>query len=239
MRTRGILLIRDAIFVLGVYPLQSKPHTVWSEIEHALKVTLAAMLKDWRALCGKMIGKLQAHTDVLQQHLEWFTSIGDKESSGVIRSNCISCLAYLANLYLTIAPTDYPTAPAMESCCDTTLSTLGKLTEGVMVEEYNYFDLLLGVSKSPRVRASLSLYGHRCAGREPRRDLKLEHPLFPQRSVPCWHTGGRLLPMHMHHIERNSLTPNLLCFPPCVWLRTVEQRIRGTPTSYLLRGGQS
>ncbi|KAF9654296.1 hypothetical protein BDM02DRAFT_3106606 [Thelephora ganbajun] len=127
MRTRGILLIRDAIFVLGVYPSQS------------------AMLKDWRTLCSKIINQLQAHTDALQQCLGWFTSIGDKESSDVIWSNCISCLAYLANLYLIIAPTDYPTAPAVESLCDTTLSTLGRLTEAMVIEEYSYFDLLLGM----------------------------------------------------------------------------------------------
>ena len=38
MRTRGVLLIRDAIFVLGVYPSQSKPHLVWFEFEDDLKV---------------------------------------------------------------------------------------------------------------------------------------------------------------------------------------------------------
>ena len=147
MRTRGILLIRDAIFVLGVYPSQSKPHMVQSELKRDLKLVLAAMLKDWRAICENMIRRLQAHTDALRHHSEWLASIGDKESSDVIRSNCISCLAYLANLYLTIAPTDHPTAPAMERCCDATLSTLGRLTEAMVMEEYSYFDLLLGVRK--------------------------------------------------------------------------------------------
>ena len=148
MRTRGVLLIRDAIFVLGVYPSQRKPFTVRSGLEHALKAILAAMLKDWRTLCTKSIVHLQAHTCALRKHLEWFDSIGDKASSDVIRSNCISCLAYLANLYLTIAPTDYPTAPVMGSCCDVTLSTLGRLTEGMVMEQYSYFDSLLGVGKS-------------------------------------------------------------------------------------------
>jgi len=120
------------------------------------------MLKDWRALCSKMIGQLQAHTDALQKHLEWFTSIGDKESSDVIRSNCISCLAYLANLYLTIAPTDYPTAPFMESCCDTILSTLGRLTEDTVMKEYTHFDSLLGVSKFIYACASVSLSTQMC-----------------------------------------------------------------------------
>jgi len=167
MRTRGILLIRDAIFVLGVYPSQSKFRTVRSELKHELKVILATLLKDWRTLCSKSIGQLQAHTDALQKHLEWFSSVGDKESSDVIRSNCTSCLAYLANLYLTIAPTDYPAAPAMEYCCDAALSTLGRLTEGMVMEEYNYFDLLLGVSKYFRARVCLSPHQRRCAGREP------------------------------------------------------------------------
>lgn len=166
MRTRGVLLIRDAIFILGVYPSQSKLRTARSELKHKLKVILATLLKDWHTLCSKSISQLQAHTDALQKHLEWFSSIGDKESSDVIRSNCISCLAYLANLYLTIAPTDYPTASAMESCCDATLSTLGRLTEGMVTEEYNYFDLLLGVSKSFRARVCVSPHQCRCAGRE-------------------------------------------------------------------------
>jgi len=151
MRTRGVLLIRDAIFVLGVYPQQRKLHMVPHELEHNLKVILAAISKDWRVLCSNLISRLRAHTDSLQRHLEWFASIGDKESSDVIRSNCISCLAYLANLYLAIAPTDHPSAPAMERCCDATLSALGKLTEGMVMEEYSYFDLLLGVSKFPHV----------------------------------------------------------------------------------------
>jgi len=196
------------------------------------------MLKDWRALCSKMIGQLQAHTDALQQHLEWFTSIGDKESSDVIRSNCISCLAYLANLYLTIAPTDYPTAPAMESCCDTILSTLGRLTEGMVMEEYTYFDSLLGVSKSIPACASVSLYQRRCVGRDPWRDSKLEYLSFPWRRLPPWYNGGRSLPMHIHCTRRNFLTANLLYFPPCPYLRTAERRIRSTPTSYFLRHEQ-
>ena len=156
MRTRGVLLIRDAIVVLGVYPSQSKLRMVRPELKHDLKFISATLLEDWRTLCSKSIGQLRAHTDALQEHLEWFTSIGDKESSDVIRSNCISCLAYLANLYLTIAPTDHSTAPAMEFCCDAALSTLGRLTEGMVIEEYSNFDLLLGVSESSRTHACLS-----------------------------------------------------------------------------------
>ena len=174
MRTRGVLLIRDAIFVLGVYPQKGEVHMVPHEVEHNLKVILAAVLKDWRVLCSSLITRLRAHTDALQRHLEWFTSIGDKESSDVIRSNCISCLAYLANLYLTIATTDHPSAPAMERCCDATLSTLGKLTEGMAMEEYSYFDLLLGVSKFPYVYVPLSSRKCRYVGREPWRDSKPE-----------------------------------------------------------------
>ena len=179
MRTRGILLIRDAIFVLGIYPTQSKLHMVPSGLERDLKVVLAAVLSDWRVLCNKMVCRLRAHTDALQQHLEWFASVGDKESSDVIRSNCISCLAYLANLYLTIAPTDHPTAPAMERCCDDALSTLGRLTEGIVMEEYSYFDLLLGVRKNPHACAFLSPHQHRCAGRELWRDSRPEYQSCP------------------------------------------------------------
>lgn len=174
MRTRGILLIRDAIFVLGVYPSQSKPRTVWPELIYDLKVILATLLKNWRIFCNKVINQLQAHTDALQRHLEWFTSIGDKESSDVIRSNCISCLTYLANLYLTVAPTDYPTAPAMEFACDAALSAVGRLTEGMVIEEYSNFDLLLGVSKSLLAHSHFSSRQRRSAGRELWRGLKPE-----------------------------------------------------------------
>jgi len=178
MRTRGVLLIRDAIVVLGVYPSQSKLRMVRSELKRDLKVTSATLLEDWRTLCSKLIDQLQAHADALQKHLEWFTSIGDKESSDVIRSNCISCLAYLANLYLTIAPTDHPAASAMGSCCDAALSTLGRLTEGMVMEEYSNFDLLLGVSKSPHTHTCRSPPRHRCAGRELWRGSKLERLSF-------------------------------------------------------------
>ena len=238
MRTRGILLIRDTIFVLGVYPSESKFGVVRFEQEYGLKFALAAMLKDWRALCSKMIGQLQAHTDALQRHLEWFTSIGDKESSDVIRSNCISCLAYLANLYFTIGPTDHSTAPAMGSCCDATLLAIGRLTEGMAMGEYSYFDLLLGVRKPLHGSTRFSLHRRRCAGRGPWRDSRLERLPFPWGRPPCWYNGGRLLPTHMRYTRRNFLTVNLLCFPPCLYLRTAEQRIRDIPTSYLLRHEQ-
>lgn len=162
-----------------------------SDLDPGLKVILAARLKDWRTLCMKMIDQLQAHTDALQRHLEWFTSVGDAESSDVIRSNCISCLAYLANLYLTIARTDHPTAPIMESLCDAALTSLGSLTEGMVIEEYSHFDSLLGVSKSPRVRTSLSRSRGRCAGRERWKDSKPGRLPF-RRSRPLhWYTGGR------------------------------------------------
>jgi hypothetical protein len=154
------------------------------ELEPDLKAILAARLKDWRVLCVKMIGQLQAHTDALQRHLEWFSSVGDGRSSDVIRSNCISCLAYLANLYLTIAPTDYPTAPDMESRCDTALSTLGRLTEGMVAEEYSYFDSLLGVRNPPYARnTSPLLHLHRRAGRGRWRDSK-PAPLYFQLKRP-------------------------------------------------------
>lgn len=122
------------------------------ELGPNLKVILAARLKVWRILCVKIIGQLQAHTDALQRHLELFCSVGDEESSSVIRSNCISCLAYLANLCLTVAPTDQPTAKVMESQCDGALSRLGSLTESMVMEEYSHFDLLLGVGKCHHVR---------------------------------------------------------------------------------------
>lgn len=184
-------------------------------------------------LCSGLIGGLQAHTDALQRHLEWFTSIGDRESSDVIRSNCISCLAYLANLYLTIAPTDHPTAPAMERCCDTTLVALGRLTEGMVMEEYSYFDVLLGVRKSLCAYALFSPRQRRYAGREPWRDSKPGYLSFPWKRQPRWYTGGRLLPMHTHHTRRNFLTVNLLYFPPFVYSRTAERRIRDIQTSCL------
>lgn len=44
----------------------------------------------------------------------------------------------------------------MESRCDTALSTLGSLTEGIIVEEYSYFDSLLGVCKSLHPRTYLT-----------------------------------------------------------------------------------
>lgn len=184
MRTRGVLLIRDAIFVLGVYPQQSKLHMVRHGLEYNLKVILAAIFKDWRILCSSLISRLRAHTDALQRHLEWFTSIGDRESSDVIRSNCISCLAYLANLYLAIAPTDHQSAPAMERCCDATLSVLGKLTEGMVMEEYSYYDLLLGVSKPPLVYVPLSPRQCRYVGRGPWRDSKPERLSCPWKRPP-------------------------------------------------------
>ena len=172
------------------------------------------MPKNWRILCSNAIRRLQAHTDALQQHLQWFSSVGDKESSDIIRSNCISCLAYLANLYLAIAPTDPSTAAAMERSCDDALSALGRLTEGVVIEEYSYFDLLLGVRKSFHARAFLSSHRCRCAGREPRGDSKPERRPSPWGNPPPCYIGGRSLPTHTHHTRINFRIANLPYFPP-------------------------
>ena len=185
-----------------------------------------------------MIDQLQAHTDALRRHLEWFASIGDVESSDVIRSNCISCLAYLANLYLTIAPTDHPTAPVMESRCDIALSSIGSLTEGTVMEDCSYFDSLLGVSNSLRVHTSLSPHRRRSPGRERWKDSKLERLSFRWNRPPRWYTGGRWLPMRTHCTRIDFLIANLLYSPPCPYLRTAERRIRNTPTSYHLKREQ-
>lgn len=191
MRTRGVLLIRDAIIVFGIYPSQRKIQMILSQRWGPdLKAVLAGRLKDWRTLCIKTIDHLQAHTDALQRHLEWFASIGDTESSDVIRSNCISCLAYLSDLYLTVAPTDHPTAPAMNSRCDAALSSLGSLTGGMAMKEYSYFDSLLGVSGSPCVHTPLSPSRRRCAGRERWKGSKLERLPFRRNGLPHWSTGG-------------------------------------------------
>ena len=192
MRTRGVLLIRDAIFVFGIYPSQRKLLMISLSGQGKIsEIIVAARLKGWRTLCIKTIYQLQAHTDALQRHLEWFTAVGDTESSDVIRSNCISCLAYLANLYLTIAPTDHPTASTMESRCDAALSTLGSLTEGMVIEEYSHFDSLLGVSKPPRVRTPFSPPRCRCVGRERWKDSKLGRLPSRWNRPPRWYTIGR------------------------------------------------
>ena len=153
----------------------------------------------------------------------------------MIQRSCISCLAYLANFYFALALTDHSAVPAMESYCDAALLAIGRLTKGVVVVEYSWFDLLLGVSKPLHGSACFSPRRLRCAGRGLWRELKLERLPFPWGRPPSWCSGGRLLPMHIPYTRRNFLTVNPLYFPLCPYLRTVEQRILDIPTSYLLR----
>lgn len=63
----------------------------------------------------------------------------------MIRSSCITCLAYLTALCELAGRTETTADLEMNDLCDSNLEKLGRLTEDMQLEEYTHLDLLLGV----------------------------------------------------------------------------------------------
>lgn len=81
-------------------------------------------------------------------HLREFDKANDTEETLVIRSSCIACLAHLAALYHFVGEAKLEGGARTNGLCDAALDNLGKLTQGMKLEEVTYFDLLLKVPVS-------------------------------------------------------------------------------------------
>ncbi|KAF9643913.1 hypothetical protein BDM02DRAFT_3132089 [Thelephora ganbajun] len=128
MRTQGILLVRDAILLLGVLPSDD------------------VRLGLWRQSCNRILESLEEFSQDLLDNIKTFREHDDKIGVDVIGSSCITCLAHLAILYEVISRVDPVAKVEMDNRCDSALQRLGTLTSELHFDEYTYLDLLLGDS---------------------------------------------------------------------------------------------
>ena len=101
----------------------------------------------WRRSCDQVLASLEVFSQKLLDEVKRFRQYGDKRGEDMICSSCITCLAHLAVLYEVVCRTD-PDAREMYNLCDSALQRLGILASEIQLDEYTYFDLLLGVRPS-------------------------------------------------------------------------------------------
>jgi len=150
MRTRGILLVRDAILLLTVLPADGEHCKSTSSARSSSSstlLTLGVKLEFWRRSCDQIMAALEEFSQNLLDKAKRFREYGDKNGADEISSSCIACLAHLAILYDVVYRTD-PVAGEMHILCESALQRLGILTSEPYLDEYTYLDLLLGVCLS-------------------------------------------------------------------------------------------
>ena len=145
MRTRGILLVRDAILLLTFLPVDGEHYAPNSALQlQSDLLPPGTRLGLWRQSCDRVIASLEKFSQNLLDNVTTFRENGDESGVDVIGSSCITCLAHLAVLYEVVGRMG-PDAREMYNLCDSALQRLGKLTSDLRFEEYTYLDLLLGV----------------------------------------------------------------------------------------------
>lgn len=104
-------------------------------------------LQLWQRSCDRVLTSLEKFSQKLLDNIKGFHEHGDTSGVDVTGSSCITCLAHLAVLYEAFCRTD-PVAMETYNRCDSALQRLGTLTYELELDEYTYFDLLLGVRSS-------------------------------------------------------------------------------------------
>jgi len=152
MRTRGILLVRDATLLLAVLPTDGECYESISSARSSRNLTLPVLGARhglWRRSCDQILASLEEFSQNLLDNVKRFREYGDENGADVLSSSCIACLAHLAILYEVTCRTG-PVAGEIYALCDSALQRLGMLTSELHLEEYTYLDLLLGVSPTSR-----------------------------------------------------------------------------------------
>ena len=151
MRTKGILLVRDTILLLGVVPTDGERYASTSPGGSSQHLTFLApdvKFGVWRRSCDKILESLKGFSLGLLSNSRRFRELGKKEGADVISSSCIACLAHLAILCEAVYRTDPVRNFELRNLCDSALERLGVLTSELDFDEYTYLDLLLGVRPS-------------------------------------------------------------------------------------------
>ena len=148
MRTKGILLVRDTILLLGVVPTDGERYASTSPGGSSQHLTFLApdvKFEVWRRSCDKILESLEGFSLSLLSNSRRFRELGKKEGADVISSSCIACLAHLAIFYEAVCRTDPAGRSELYNLCDSALQRLGTLTSELHFNEYTHLDLLLGV----------------------------------------------------------------------------------------------
>ena len=148
MRTKGILLVRDAISLLNsnsddcktdlnVLPwIMIDPHCLClgSEETGIRRESYHQLVRVLGEFCNDLIG-----------HLGRFVMLKDNSGVEIIWTCCVTCLAHLAALCHLVDRTDPASSGFMGSLCDRTLEKLGNVSLEVHIEQHTHFDVLTGV----------------------------------------------------------------------------------------------
>ena len=149
MRTQGILLVRDAILLLAVLPVDGESYSSITSVGFVWGLTLpppGVKLGLWRQSCEKSLASLEGFSQKLLGNVKTFRQYGSTSATDVIANSCIACLAHLAVLCEVVCRTE-PVTEGIFGLCDSALRRLGMLTYDLYLEEYTYLDLLLGVRR--------------------------------------------------------------------------------------------
>ena len=150
MRTKGILLVRDAVFVLFRRPIDGKcrfrrfhfrPHQSLTRTS----LPLGTQAGVWKQSCNQLMAILHDHSQTLLSNLQRFEGLGDKSGAGLLRGCCIVCFAHLALLCEALSTLGPVPQTGVNALCDSSLEGLGELSNVTCMEEYTRHDLLLGV----------------------------------------------------------------------------------------------
>lgn len=148
MRTQGILLIKDAVFVMTRCSTDGgSSHLIVARADHRYFAT-GAKTGQWEQICTELVTRLDEYSGVLLRNARSFLEVGDKGGIEIIQSTCVGCLAHLAVLCDLVGRVGPNSKPQMDAICDSSLERLGHLTLGLNFDDYTYFDLILGVRQS-------------------------------------------------------------------------------------------
>ena len=145
MRTRGILLVRDAVFIMTLRSDAGALSYLLTTLVDPHRFVTGAEQGQRKRICDALVTCLDQYSDALLRGIREFLRIGDSQGAEIIQSSCVGCLAHLAMLCNLVSRLEPNSKPRMDAVCDSSLERLGHLTQKMSFEGYTTFDLLLRV----------------------------------------------------------------------------------------------
>ena len=148
MRTKAILLVRDAVSALNSNSDDRKTGLgviLWVVIDLNCSPLGSGEADIRRESRHRLVRALDEFSNDLIGNLERFVTLGDSSGVETIWACCVACLAHLATLCNLIGRTEPASTKSMDSLCDQTLEKLGNVSLEVRIEQYTHLDVLTGV----------------------------------------------------------------------------------------------
>ena len=150
MRTQGILLVRDAIFVLSPPSADRKTGLgvllrIRADLHHLISSSDVGKAGGLRESRHQLVLAMDNFCNDLMKNLQRFIEVKDAGGAGMIWTCCITCLGHLAALCHFISQTELTLRGAMDNMCKLALDRLANLSYEAHIEEFTHFDVLTGV----------------------------------------------------------------------------------------------